>query len=490
MTGDISEKKQGYYVDVIKPPRSRFIQPAELSPLMELAGREHALSDSIDRVVSGATQFGKRIKPLLDEVNRLGEQGMERAEHNPQMFRAIYGFLKGRDMSDIEFDRDDIVFLLSTPVGEVLRRPLIHNIYADKAQREVDPGSDIGMRVKDKALMIIRMSGWSKFVQNEESRRYIREHHKDEGILMDVAKESKEFSSQMANEGKYDLLGKTVDGFIREDLVQSTEAMGRLLDHGKKFYNTNSMKLPSGWLYMDRFYSDAGHAFSQVMDIRAMLNHAEHRLYKKRGKGRLRLRERSTLMVVEDNEIHRFFLSRMEDTKNMIPYGKPYDFKKRVMDHEEFEASRGFYPSAEKAIKAVEDTVARGGKPPDFLITDIELAGEKNGMELIREVHEKYPETTLFMVYSSNLEKYKRETGGGLDRLMEEDWVIGGWNKRDFTYEAAVNVMNAKIEDKRSKTLTGRVKNFWDRMVDRLTGSNKSSRPYSEMISDDTGLGE
>ena len=89
------------------------------------------------------------------------------------------------------------------------------------------------------------------------------------------------------------------------------------------------------------------------------------------------------------------------------------------------------------------------------------------------------------MVYSSNLEKFKRESGGKLDNLLESDYVIGGWNKREFTFEAALDAMNRHIEKDRAKSVSGRLMNLWDRTVDYVTRTNKQRQSFAQMVEED-----
>ena len=464
-------------MSTVKRLRTPLVQSPEFIPLMKLTGEEHAFSDSVDKVISGATQFGERIQPLLREFNRLSKEGkLTEGKHTPESFEAIHDFLKGRDFSDIQFENEDIVFLLSTPIGDVMRRPFIHTVYADKAAKEVDPGSEIGKRVVDKALKIVKASGWSKFIDTKECCDHILKHHKDENIFMDVGEAVLDLGDSMKDKVSSRLKGnifeKDVGELLNVDFVESSEALGRLQRHAKKFLDDNAAKMPDNYLSQEKFYSDPGHAFAQAMDINAMCYEAEFRLHKRQSKSKLRLKRKATLMVVEDNEIHQMFFNKKDDTENLSDYTP--DEKGNVGDRLDSKIRHdGFYVSAESALKTIDDNVKKGGKPPDFVITDIELAGTMNGLEMIDRIHEKYPDTTVFMVYSSNIKKYSDDESGKLHETLAKNHVIGGWSKQEFTFEKALAAMNEYIAKDRKDSVAGRLVNMWDDVRDFFSGRNK-----------------
>jgi len=362
----------------------------------------------------------------------------------------------------------------------------MHTLYAQKAMCEVDPGSVEGEKTKEMALKLLQANGWSRFISDGETRRHIIANHGDEGVFLDVARAAEKIVLQIAGskkgatgkvgESAVGGLQKTaVESLVEEDLVKSTEALNRLMVHSMEFLKRQCKVFGVVDYGRARFYSDVGHAAAVGMDIRVMCCVAENLLDERLKTGRkIRLGRDSSLMVVEDNPLHHLFFQGAYEAKNLRLYA-PNKKKEPtfVVDPVVDRMYTGFYQSAEDALRIIDENVASGGKPPDFIITDIELAGRMNGIELVRKVHEKYPKTVVFMVYSSNFERYVRETESGLPNLLQEDYLIGGWNKADFTFEKAVDVMNERIWD---RSLIGRslkaFQRFWN-------GIFSSEKPHS-----------
>jgi hypothetical protein len=418
------------------------------------------------------TQLGSVLQPLFRRFNELSRDGaIKEPEVGKETFEAVYGFMKSADFSEVQLTRQDMLFLLTTRLGELVRRPILHTLYAQQAAAEVDPGSKAGQKTKDMALALLQANGWSRFIQDEATRKHILQTHPNEGIFIDVAKETQRLTSQIAggddnqSDAKYaanDILTKTTDSLISEDLTNSTEALNRLMVHGIAFKRKYELLIQSGDYKKARFYSENGHAVAVGMDIRAMWNHAEANIIEKTVSGKkLKLKAKRTLMVVEDNPLHHLFFTKAEKTKRLTVYApNKADDKSSIVDFDDLSMRQGFYKSAESALRTIDENVAAGGKPPDYLITDIELAGTMNGVELVKKIHEKYPDTVVFMVYSSNMDRYMQDGESGLSDLLAKDYVIGSWDKSRFTFEQAVDVMNKDISSK-SLFLRARDKLGW-----------------------------
>lgn len=153
------------------------------------------------------------------------------------------------------------------------------------------------------------------------------------------------------------------------------------------------------------------------------------------------LTRQASLMVVEDNPLHALMFHNADKIENLSVYPLSYNSEsENTLD--KLREGQGIYTKAERALEVIEVHVKEGAKPPDMLLTDVELAGSMKGTQLIREIHERWPDVVSCMIYSSDVKRYEGEIG----ELKEDGLIIGSWYKGDFSLDGMVDMVNPKLE--------------------------------------------
>lgn len=435
----IGEKHHGRLIDT----QGKWMYSEDLFPkpknIKELLPHEKKIRRLTDQVEAGETAFGTHFKPLIDQLTALPE---DRQKESIETFKLIHPYVKGTDFSELELCKADLLFLLTTKTGNLLRRPVLHHVFAAKVDKEVKATTPEEQRVKDILLPVFRGSSWSQFVKSPFFQQYVKKELSDDLIYMNIEESSNSYHSAMRQA-------------VARSEMTTTDLLNQMQSVGNTFMDVNSNLIVDEFHaeertpYHDRsvrFYSDAWHPFNQEMDVNAIMSALQvEKMRQNKGVENFLpplMREQS-LMIVEDNPIHRMFFEGAKHVKNLKGYAphentKPEEGKSHRGVFEKY----GEYPSAERALEVIEGNVREGGKPPDLLMTDIELAGKKNGIELIRDVHRRWPKTVICMMYSSNVPFYQND----IDALKKDGLIIEHWHKQDFTLGSMIRRINKELE--------------------------------------------
>lgn len=188
------------------------------------------------------------------------------------------------------------------------------------------------------------------------------------------------------------------------------------------------------------FYTDPHHTFNAGDHLGWVLDSLNRQCKIKPIKGIPPLDREVALMIVEDNPFHTTWAELLDGVENLSRYVPDDKLKSGDMTTAEDE-SRGYYRTAERALSVIGGNIRRGGKIPDVLLADIELGEGMNGIQLVKELHRRYPDAIIMMMYSSNPGPYVEE----IERLKTRGVISGSWHKKDFMPEKFVNAINQEL---------------------------------------------
>lgn len=443
---------------------------------MLLTFKGHMYEAEIGRVLRGETQMGRLVKDTALRLLRFDEvknavHYREWDSHTVRAFEETYGFLRDRDLSGLELTRDDIIFLITTGVGNVLRRPICHTSLAQRIGRDVKAESDKARVVKEKLVGILKGAGWSKFVENGGTRKHIAEKYGGEGILVDMAqavadldsnaresdsprssnKSLREFEAKLLREKERKRLGEgiarllagyrglddaigTSRSALADILVQALDVAEDYSKNADKASDTYPVLFGEGGKW---FFTDPKHAFNQHLDVGALMGFTKLAL---EGGETGELARESTLMVFEDNPVHQCVFRQAANggVKNLTMY-HPKSFPEAADEHQRTAEARGLYASARRGLEVIE----ANGSPPDIVMADCELADGITGPWVVREIKRRWPQVKVCMMYSSS-ELNMAE----MRRLRDEGIIDMFWHKDEFSLKRMVDAANEKLTPK------------------------------------------
>jgi len=387
-------------------------------------------ADIRQRILDERTALGRFIKPL---AQKLVELPPDRQTESLETFGLIHGFLKEKDLSGLEFTREDILFLLADRVGDLMRRPVLELAFAHMVEKEVKAESDTETRIKDSALRRLKASAWSQFVANERNRPGLRDkilkEHPGEDIWVDDKQWVREFM-----------------GLVKENPIFAYGMIKMTAKLADDYDETNTPKASSDYMAHGlggrvHFYCDPEHAFNVGVSVRFTGEAVKKALGV--GEKLPALVKEASLMLVEDNAAHRLWAETLDDVKGLSRYAPQEGI---LADHPltRENEGRGCYDSAERALEVIEGNIGCGGHKPDIVLSDIELLGEMKGTQLVREIHRRYPNAIILMLYTSNPERFRDDIQG----LVEEGVISGSWNKKDFTPHKFVEAVNKQLQQR------------------------------------------
>jgi CheY-like chemotaxis protein len=387
--------------------------------------------DIRQRILSGETAFGRLIKPLVEELVKLPAQ--MQAE-NIESFRIIFDSLKGRTIPKMELTREDILFMITDPAGNLIRRPILSLLIAERLDEELTAQGPAEQRVKDLLIKPMKASSWSRFVNKPEAVTQIRQEYPGEEVYVDQKQIAYDFRAAIKE-------CPTTSGLMVRKANEV--AVSWMKDNVKKVDGDfkQLMNIP----FADRkvkFITDPDHAFNQHMDLKFAMFYVDADL----GMGdTLKLpplvRE-ATFMLVEDNPLHAMMVDVLGTAKGLQRYSPAREVEDPLIREAE---ARGHYSSAERALEVIEGNIGGGGKPPDVILADIELLGEMNGIRFVKEVHRRETAAgrnpVILMLWSSNPRMYRDE----IDGLVRSGVVAGSWNKKDARPEEIIGTINNEL---------------------------------------------
>ncbi|MFH0860097.1 MAG: hypothetical protein V1921_02755 [Candidatus Altiarchaeota archaeon] len=384
----------------------------------------HPFASEARKVFHGGTKFGAFFQPLFKKLNALPK---EEQTESFKTFEMIYDFLRDKRFPDMEFTRDDVLFLLTTDLGNLIRRPILHTCFAQQIEDEVKPKTGDAKEIMHTVMPLIRGQAWSRFIEKPDVLEEIKTKYPNEEIYVDFWKNIKKVSQ--------DALSKS-----RVDFADIIWGMDEIAWRFRKKH-TPLMSISDEDEYSRKMGEpvpcDIEHAFGQPGDINVIKYHATSSI-KDSLKPTKPLIKSATLMVVEDNPLHQlFFFNAEEKIKNLTMY-RPQKGNEAQDKSQREQEDIGCYRSAERAL----DLIEQSGKAPDLLLADVELAGKKTGIDLIREIHKRWPNTVICMIYSSDYNRYKNQ----IKELENAGLISGSWYKGDFNPDKMVDLVNKEFE--------------------------------------------
>ncbi|MBM3308859.1 MAG: response regulator [Candidatus Altiarchaeales archaeon] len=401
------------------------------------------------------TDLGQTVKPLIEDLREtLGDRLKDVKQHHSleslDSFEKIWDFFQGRQISNITLTQEDVLFLLTDPVGNLIRRPFMATYFAQKLDEAIPTETDAEKRMKEVFIAPYRASAWSRFVQKAELRQEIALKHPGRKVWINTTKEMEEFKG--AIEACPLFAHGTVEKAVEVaksiwDICYTTE-MSEAYNfehyHGAKAEGRES-----------RFLSDPGHALDFTTNLAFYSIYVNKRLGEGIEMQMPQLVREAYFMLVEDNPFHTTWVEALNDVKNL----KRYTPQEGSLAQDELARkyeSRGCYQTGERALGVIDASLKAGRLPPDIILADIEL-GDPNvnmkGTEFVRRLHESERAAgrnpMILMIYSSNPNIYREE----IEALRQEGIIVGDWNKREFTPKAMVDAVNKELK-KRSGTQT------------------------------------
>ncbi|MFH0859660.1 MAG: hypothetical protein V1921_00495 [Candidatus Altiarchaeota archaeon] len=395
--------------------------PGEFPPLMEF---------------TASTKFGQLFKPVIDQLVALPKN---QRDENIATFRILWNFFGNKknlsDLAKVEFTREDLIFLLADNVGDILRRPVLDLYLAQRIDESTIAKGENEKGVKGLFLSYISGSAWSRFVKDENLRKQIMQERPDAKVWVDM---------HQTHENLMNLMEKPENrifsvGFLGHAAQIAQADTDRYVPIVSDDYDSESRAAKANGR-KSRFYTDPGHAFKLKPTIDLMSSAAKMSLGIFSGTRIPPLVKEASFMLVEDNPFHTTWADGLNHCRGLKRYAPleidlPEDSITRKSE------CKGYYASGERALKVIEDKVNTGEKPPDVILSDIELEGGMNGIELTKELHRRYPKAIILMIYSSNPQPYSEE----IDKLTRKGIIVGSWNKTTFSPKDMIAAINGKL---------------------------------------------
>ncbi len=448
----------------MKYARGRQRQPpvAQVDDLLkEFEVGNHPFKSEIDQVIRGETALGRLL--MQDAGMRKLILSGEK-EENFGNFKTIFDFVKKHDLHAVDLTREDILFLITTDAGNLLRRPLIHTKFAQHIEAEVNPSTEDGRRIKEIVMPYIRGAAWSRYIGKDAILQQIEREYPNDEVFVDVFQIAEEVKTQLKRDADRYSIGGTrrsigsaarsvqarqaADTAYTISRATSGEVLDEMMQVGKR-YRQNRTLASADWKrreteeeLRDVFMTDPDHAFNHIDDVYAIAAYVEERYMLRSGEENLSVLREVTLAVVEDNEIHRLLTANTELVGGIKRYNAPESMvraEKRLRDWERYAGEyEGYYSSGERLFDVIEAV----GSPPDAVLVDQELRGRMLGTDVVRELHRRWPNTVICMLYSSNPEMHKPE----FERLRGEGIDVRIWHKDGFRLSMMVEQINAELQ--------------------------------------------
>ncbi len=394
----------------------------EIPEPMEAARKPFDSEDIRNRVLRGETRMGTYLKPL---VAKLMELPPERLTESAETFGPLYSFFRGNTLKEPlrEFTREDVLFLVTDPIGNLIRRPLLHKNFGRLLDADLKAKSPEDKRVKEMFIGMYDKTGWSRFIGEKKKYDEVKAAYPDHDIFIDFTGFVKRLQTEVERSAeksparafqiwlnaweigrRYNDIGDVVDADINRE-TEYARASGR----------------------KSRFFTDGRHAFNQFQDIYAF----EGPVKKMLGSGGRHLpplvRE-ATLLLVEDSIPQRYLMDALQLSNGLKPYRPNHILRSTNWQEDNFEG-KGAYASAERALEVVYGNAKLGTAPPDVILSDIELLGRMNGLELVEEIYRREKaagrKPMIMLIYSSNPLPYREKA----DELKRRGVIAGSIRK-------------------------------------------------------------
>ncbi|MFC2162940.1 response regulator transcription factor [Candidatus Altiarchaeota archaeon] len=399
----------------------------------ELAGPKDLGLEALDpkafrqHIMSGKTEFGRFIRPVVEKLAALGDAG---EKESMQTLDIVYKAIKGREkeLSQIEFTREDSLFMVTDKIGNLLRRPVIHTHFAQKMEDELTAVEPDEKALKSVFIKGLRANAWSRFVAEEAGiQDQIKAKYPDEEVFVDFMENAKGFEEATAKVPVYSY------GMVREAVGHAGEFYAKYAKPLEAEYDAEREQAGQD---KDKraFLTDPGHAYGVKADLNLYDVYSDLSTHDYTMISRMELVREASFMLVEDNPTHTLWTRLLGKVGNLSYYKPPAGSESKAESARAYE-DRGVYSNAERALEVMD----AAGKPPDVLLSDIELGSGMNGIELVRKLHKERPDAIILMVYSSNPGAYD------LESLKKEGVISGAWDKKNFKPHDMIKTINEEL---------------------------------------------
>jgi hypothetical protein len=381
-------------------------RPGHLPESMEIL-KDNPFQAEIDRVLRGETALGRYAKPLIERLSQLPADRLklhsDRLEENLEVFRIVYEYFRDNPIDFDEMSREDALFLTTTRVGNLIRRPVVNMFFASQLDKTLPEADTADSQLKQAYLRRYQSNSWSRFVSeawNPGLRELVMAAYPREKIYVDDEAVQKEWEESILIDPKKAL------NVVNRSAQLADEFEARMLEPiDSTWFPLRDTMIVEASAKGDRnlFLTDPGHAFglsSAVFQDSIIVGIA---LGEKMDMPSL-VREAS-FMLVEDNPSHREWTAVLDKVGGMSFY-TPVDLDESAPTGN---GEHGNYKTGENALAAIEARVAKGDNPPDIILSDIELGAGMNGIKFVKAVKAKYPDVTVLMLWTSNPNLYRDE---------------------------------------------------------------------------------
>lgn len=422
--------------EVPKGPPSPGDFPREMSAVLA----ENPFKKEVQTVLEGNTELGRFVKPLVDSLKALPP---ERQAESLESFSLIYEFFKTKEVDYSGFTREDALFMLTDPVGELIRRPSVYLHFAKRLGEsiKVSAGSESETAIKELYIKRFSSQAWSKFVGNQ-ARRGVGEQvvaaYPGEGIQVD----DEELISQWMGKVHQD------PGFCFR-MVQLSSEIAHEFDEKYTLplmpdytRHCESKVSRAGMPPRGVFITDPPHAFGL-----SATTYQDSILVSMELGNVIKLpplAREASFMLVEDNPAHRQWTVLLANVGNL----SMYEPSRRLKPPDEYESGYGEggeYKTAEFALKAINDRVSHDGRPPDVILSDIELGSGMNGIEFVKKVKREHPDVIILMLWTSNPLRYSLQ----VKELIDSGVISASFNKLDFDPRGFIDAVNNVLEKRK-----------------------------------------
>jgi len=385
---------------------------------------------SVRRVMAGQTSFGRFIKPIVDQLSALPE---DRQRESLETLHIIRDFLDDRDLRGLDFERDDVLFMMSNRVGNIVRRPILNSWYAQRVDNAI-PAKDRGeQRFKDVMIRYLNAGGWSKFVDVPGVKDWARETGVQ--VHIDILAVSSMVNDEMRRNPVYGV------GFFKKAIeIWNADQRKYATPHIADYEAENQLARAAG--EKSRFETDPLHMFNAGLKLESKLANIVYELSGKHGEDFPVLLRELTFMLVEDDPFHTGWADMLRYCKQIRRYTPPAALENPDPEFRKYE-SNGYYASAERAL----DVIHASEKPPGLILTDIELGRDQmNGIGFIERLWKEETDAgrkpMILAIYSSNPRPYQED----MERLRREGKIIGHYHKEGFDIRTLLQAVNEELK--------------------------------------------
>lgn len=386
-----------------------------------------------------ATEMGALLRPLDQRLRehpfcanlngdalraKLTDYSDNRSDAEHRNFMAdiypdLYSFFIEKSpahLGSLQLYQGDALYLMSDPIGNILRRPFVAAYLAAAARLEVPCSSD-AEPVRDLLLDCVVKMGFSKFFGrgSRQLTAQIESRHTGQSGYFDHEKVIERFEREA--QATPDVVGPYVydlDVWAMSHTSRLIALEGGVfaqIQVAREGARKNGASLPPS-----PFYSDAGHVFNAWEIVRVFRYHVDETLEPLIAAKRLPCDV--SVMVVEDNRFFAWAIDEYRNCPQMRPFvssGEWIEARAAMAPKDEslgvrIELERGWFKNAEDALDCLLDGLIHG-RAPDVIFIDIELGSGMNGLEFARLAHEKClaagKDLKIMFATSSNLSFYQ-----------------------------------------------------------------------------------